>query len=278
MFNHRKIVIATKHQKELVIAPQLQQAFHLEWVVPEDFDTDLLGTFSGEVERLNDPITTAKQKCLQAMELTGCDLGIASEGSFGNHPTVFLAPADDEFLVLIDKKNEIEIVARELTLETNFATALCTEYSQVEEFAQASKFPSHGLILRKNEKDYASIFKGITNKNQLETIAKHFIATEGQVYVETDMRAMYNPTRMQIIERLTQKLILKMQSNCTVCQTPGFSETDYVKGVPCQQCLQPTESILYTIYRCQKCNHTEQKLFKPERKFEDPMYCNYCNP
>jgi hypothetical protein len=31
-----------------------------------------------------------------AMKLN-CDLGVASEGSFGSHPSIFIASADDEF-------------------------------------------------------------------------------------------------------------------------------------------------------------------------------------
>jgi hypothetical protein len=50
--------------------------------VNENFDTDLLGTFTGEIERKLDPIATARQKCLLAMKLSNCDLGVASEGSF----------------------------------------------------------------------------------------------------------------------------------------------------------------------------------------------------
>jgi hypothetical protein len=37
-----------------------------------------------------------------AMKL--CDLGVASEGSFGSHPSIFIASADDEFLIFIDTK------------------------------------------------------------------------------------------------------------------------------------------------------------------------------
>jgi hypothetical protein len=44
----------------------------------------------------NRPIATARQKCLLA-KLSNCDLGVASEGSFGSHPSIFIASADDEF-------------------------------------------------------------------------------------------------------------------------------------------------------------------------------------
>ncbi len=59
MFNNRKLVIATKHEKQIVIAPLLEKELGVRCVVAKNFDTDVLGTFTGEVERKDDPITTA---------------------------------------------------------------------------------------------------------------------------------------------------------------------------------------------------------------------------
>ena len=81
LFAGRKLVIATKHHKEKVIASLLEEAFDVKCFIPENFDTDLLGTFTGEIERKDGPIITIRNKCLQAMELSNCDLGIASEES-----------------------------------------------------------------------------------------------------------------------------------------------------------------------------------------------------
>jgi hypothetical protein len=103
MFENRKLIIATKHHKERVIAPILEQELGVQCFIDETFDTDLLGTFTGEVEREQDAIETAREKCLQAMEKNNCDLGIASEGSFAPHPTLFFIHADDEILIFIDE-------------------------------------------------------------------------------------------------------------------------------------------------------------------------------
>ena len=99
IFEGRRLVIATKHHKETVIAPLLEQHLGVQCFVPNDFDTDALGTFTGEVARKEDALSTARQKCLLAMQKTNCDLGIASEGSFGPHPSIFMAHADNEFLI-----------------------------------------------------------------------------------------------------------------------------------------------------------------------------------
>jgi hypothetical protein len=45
------------------------------------------------------------------------------------------------------------------------------------------------------------------------------------LYVETDMRAMYNPSRMTVIQNATKKLVEKINS-CCHCNIPGFGITD----------------------------------------------------
>ena len=148
MFSGRKLLIATKHEKEKVISPLLEMVFGLKCFVAENFDTDVLGTFTGEVERKDDPITTARNKCLMAMEKENCDLAIASEGSFGAHPSIFFVHADDELLLFIDKKNELKIIARELSTDTNFNGEEIKTEKQLKDFTKQVKFPTHGLIVK----------------------------------------------------------------------------------------------------------------------------------
>lgn len=116
MLRNRQLLIVTKHEKEKIIAPLFEDFFGVSCATPKTFDTDSLGTFSGEISRKNDALTTLRQKCLLAMEMEGFDLAIATEGSFGSHPSVFFAPANDELIMLIDKKNDIEIVERVISL------------------------------------------------------------------------------------------------------------------------------------------------------------------
>ncbi|MDP3180770.1 MAG: hypothetical protein Q8M67_03055, partial [Bacteroidota bacterium] len=222
MFNYRKLLIATKHEKEIVIAPLLEKELGVQCVVAKDFDTEVLGTFTGEVERKDDPITSARNKCLMAMELNNADLAIASEGSFGMHPSLFFVRADDEILFFIDKKNKLEIIGRELSTETNFGGGEIKTEKELIDFAKHVKFPSHGLIIRKAKDDLTEIVKGITAWEDLKTTFNRFMAKYGTSYVETDMRAMYNPSRMKVIEKATEKLIAKIKSQCPICSTPGF--------------------------------------------------------
>ena len=278
MFQNRKLVIATKHKKEKIIAPLFEEAFGVKCFTLENFDTDLLGTFTGEIEREDDPITTMRNKCLQAMELSNCDLGIASEGSFGPHPTIFFVHAADEFIIFIDKKNSLEIIERELSLKTNFNGSEIKTEQELTEFANKAKFPSHALIMRKAKDDTAEIIKGINNWQTLTETFQLFINKYGSAYAETDMRALYNPTRMEVIETAAKKLIKKINSFCPDCDTPGFEIKDAIKGLPCSLCGLPTRSTLSHIYECKKCGFRKEVKFPFNITQEDPMYCDYCNP
>ncbi|MFV8344696.1 DUF6671 family protein [Flavobacterium sp. ZB4P13] len=278
MFKGRKLLIATKHKKENVIAPIFEKELGVSCFVSDKFDTDTLGTFSGEIERKDSALTTLRNKCLLAMKENDCDLGIASEGSFGMHPTIFFAHADDEFLIFIDKKNKLEIIARELSMNTNFNGSEIKNEVELLEFATQVKFPSHGLILKPSEKDISKIVKGITDERILKESFHEMMKEFGKVYAETDMRALYNPTRMEVIETATLKLVKSVRSLCPMCETPGFVVSDAKMGLPCESCNSATRSTLSFIYTCKKCNHTSEELYPHKKMTEDPMYCDFCNP
>lgn len=272
------MLIATKHQKESVIAPILERDLCVACFVDETYDTDILGTFTGEVERELDPIATAREKCLRAMKINNCDLGIASEGSFGSHPSMFFVNADDEFLIFIDTLNNIEVIVRELSTSTNFNGKQVQTQKELFEFANQIGFPTHGLILRKSKDENTDIHKGITNAENLEKSFLLLYSKYNSVYVETDMRAMFNPTRMNVIEQATQKLVQKIKSTCPQCQMPGFGITDAKKGLECSLCGSLTNSILSYIYVCQHCQFIKEEMYPHNKTTEDPTYCDYCNP
>lgn len=278
MFKNRKLIIATKHNKESVIAPILEKELGVNTFVDATFDTDMLGTFSGEVEREEDAFSTAREKCLLAMRKNNCDLGIASEGSFGPHPSMFFVHADDEILIFIDKINDLEIIVRILSTETNFNASEIYSKEELKTFAYKAKFPSHALIIKKSKNDFDDMLKGIANWDVLSKKCEELIKKFGCAYVETDMRAMYNPTRMSVIETLTQKLAAKIKSSCPNCERPGLGITSIKEGLPCSLCGKPTRSIKSHLYECEKCDYVNEVLFPNQKETEDPMYCDYCNP
>lgn len=274
-FRFRRIAIATMHHKEKVIGPLLHQFLGMQPMVAP-IDTDVFGTFSGERERKQTALETARKKCLMAMQLTGCDLAIASEGSFGAHPTIFFAPADDEWVLLVDRKNNLEITGRALTTTTNFNSSEITSHDDAIEFARAAGFPSHALILKDRKFDWKEIYKGIQSPEEFEAHSTRLLNKHGFFWLETDMRAMYNPTRMKTIEQATHQLIEKVRSRCPQCGFPGYWIVDTIRGLPCSACALPTQSIAAYVYGCLRCLHAETK--PQANKQEDPMYCDFCNP
>ncbi|OYX05131.1 MAG: hypothetical protein B7Z05_07220 [Thiotrichales bacterium 32-46-8] len=279
MFANRPLLIASQHRKEEVMAPCLTKALGVICQVAENLNTDLLGTFSGEVARLDDPIRTLRKKCMLALEQqTSFDLVVASEGSFGPHPAMFFVPANEEWVMLLDQKHNLEITARSVSMATNFSAKQVHTWSELLAFASAAQFPSHGLILRPSKDTYEPIFKGITTESVLKyAFDCLFDATRG-VYAETDMRALYNPSRMKVIEQATQQLIVKTQSTCPQCEMPGFDVVQAKGGLPCSGCGLPTESVLSHIYRCQQCEYHEERCFPYGKEVEEPRYCHFCNP
>jgi hypothetical protein len=278
MFQGRSLIIATKHSKERVISPIIQETLQTECFVDLTFDTDQLGTFTGEVDRIDDAVTTARLKCVMAMEKNKCDLGIASEGSFGNHPELFFTSANHEVLLFIDQKNKIEISEQSLSTETNYYGNTIQNESELIAFSTRVLFPSHGIILRKSSLETVEIYKGIMDWETLIKYYRKLSSKYGDIYAETDMRAMCNPTRMAHIQELTRKLVLKIASYCPSCHFPGFGVTDVVSGLPCALCQFPTQSTFEYIYTCQSCNHIKSERYPHKKTTENPMYCQNCNP
>ena len=275
IFNGRKIVIATKHHKEKVIGPVLQEAFGMEYIVSEKLDTDLLGTFTGEVERVLTPVEAARQKCILALAECDADFAIGSEGSFGPHPTLYFLPADEEILLLLDRKRELELVVKHASLKTNYGSFQPGSEQNVADFLQQIKFPSHGVHVKSSA---TYVEKGIKSEDLLNQTIQEAVNRFGTYTLETDMRAMNNPTRMEVIEELAGKLVEKMKSYCPSCQRPGFSPTDVIRGLLCSCCSLPTNSIKSLIYTCQGCHYTQCIDFPEAKETEDPMFCDFCNP
>ncbi len=277
-FRNRKLLIATKHGKEAVIAPLLEQHLDVRCFTRTDLDTDSLGTFTGEIARHTDPVTTVRKKCHWALEQSDCDLVVASEGSFGSHPSLYFLPADEEFLMLVDIKNNLEIVAKVLSTETNFDGAEVRTEAALLDFAEKAQFPSHALILRPTQDSKDSIYKGLKRKEELLDTFHRLQQEFGSTHVETDMRAMNNPSRMRVIALAAKNLVEILHHSCPQCATPGFAVRETKKGLPCENCGLPTPSIKSVVYSCQKCGNQQEKMYPNGKEYEDPSYCNFCNP
>ncbi|MEA5597461.1 DUF6671 family protein [Rivularia sp. UHCC 0363] len=272
---NRTAVLATMHGKEQVIAPLLIE-LGISVLLPSEldieFNTDQFGTFSREIKRAGSQQEAARIKAEQALQLTGLNLAIASEGAFGPHPALPYLPCNRELVLLLDPENQLEIWGEALSTQTNFAQAEVRSLAEAEQFAEQIGFPQHGLILRAEDQ----LIKGIVTAKQLASAVQQHLAASGSVTLETDMRAQYNPQRMQVISQATQNLVQKIRQICPSCGWPGFDIVERQPGLPCAWCRQPTELTLADIYACQHCGHRQVKA--AEASQADPAHCAYCNP
>ncbi len=277
-------VIPTKHAKSIAIAIALHFAEILgAGVVEYIVDTDTLGTFSGEVERKGNALECAKEKCLLSNNRLNKDLvlTLASEGSFGPHPKMPFIPCNHEVLYLIDKKYDFHLHVSHSSTNTNYCMQTINSLEELHKFATKALFPSHALILRPNDRVCTTfIYKGISNSEELEQIfAKcKAISNDSKVWVETDMRAHVNPTRMSVISELALKLAKRLESLCPKCSIPGWGQVDHEKGLPCRECGLATEAVKSKTLSCIKCDHIESLAIACAEKLAEPEFCFNCNP
>lgn len=277
-FRGKPLHIVSQHHKQACFEPALTGRLGFVCDTVTEVDTDLLGTFSGEVERTLAPLDCAREKYRQA--LTYCNEGylLASEGSFGAHPTLGWVASGEEWLVFYDIKEQFEVVVRNATLDTCFLGERITSERHCVEFLQKVGFPNQGVILKNSRENAQLICKNLgTASEVLEKVAE-WLSSGASPYIETDMRAMKNPTRQQHLIQMGHLLADSLSSICNACGWYGFSVTSVEKGLPCGWCGNATESILAAIYTCKKCAHTEIKKFPGGMEHENPQFCNYCNP
>jgi len=275
----RTCTLATMHGKEVVIAPLLHESLSINVSVPVGFNTDQFGTFTRDITRVGNQLEAARAKARATLKLTGTDLALASEGSFGTHPSIPFVSSNLEIVVLIDTKHTIEIVGYYRTSAVQARGQ--TIHTPAEALAVSTSwgFPGQGVILRSSENNSRNIYKEIVTEAELLTRSTKLLSSylRSSIFIETDMRAHRCPARRESIKAATVDLIKNCQSLCPACATPGFVITKVVTGAPCRACLLPTDRPLETIYRCQKCAHSESRD-NQETKMVDPADCNNCNP
>lgn len=283
MFYGRKCLIATKHGKEAAIGLPLKAILGLD-AVAKEIDTDQLGTFSQEIERKLTPILCAQKKCLIALNQEPnhpkISCAIASEGSFGPHPQIPLLPCNHEILYFIDKEQDLHLHVSELFCETNLAKGVFEELDSFLLVAKTWRFPSHGLILRPNIwKRGSLLYKGVNSLDFLkEAFEKSKSASmDGRVWVETDMRAHQNPTRMGCIAILAEKMSQRLALFCPKCNSPGWGVVRESGFLPCHLCGEKTDLPNSLVYGCCKCIYTESRQ-KEGQLHADPQFCPFCNP
>jgi hypothetical protein len=271
------ILLATKHKKEEAIRQPFIDAFNANIIVPNDYDTDVFGTFTGEIPRLMNAYDTVIKKANDALFTYSYEYAIASEGSFGPHPTLFLSPADIEIMCFVDRKKNITITETELTTKTNYAHLDITPLTDYASFLKQIQFGSHALVIRLLDNNEI-VDKGIKTLDELTITLNKSFKQSKQLRLETDMRAMMNPTRMSVINTLAIKLVNRLKCTCRKCETPGFGKLAFKDHLDCGACGSKTNLHKYQVSQCIQCDYQELHPRADGLSFCDPTYCNDCNP
>ena len=275
---HKRIALTTKHDKLRFIKPAFDEYVGCE-LFEVNLDTDQLGTFSGEIERIAPPLETAIQKARLGMKETGLLLGIASEGSVGPDSVVPFIHSNIERLVLVDDEKGIVITETHRSFDITVATITAAPDQDLTSFLEKADFPNHALIVRPNTQIKSNCIKGINDYERLidaiDTSSQ--LSPNGFVVIESDLRAMHSPSRQRNIEEVAKLLAKRVSHLCPNCQIPGWGRVGYEKGLNCSECeLKNPDAIRQEKLGCVKCDHIE--LGKVISSTLNPAQCNFCNP
>jgi rRNA maturation endonuclease Nob1 len=278
------ILLASMHNKEEIVAPLIKAGLGADIFVPTDFDTDNFGTFTLDIKRKGNQYEALLRKARAAHARYGYRYILASEGSFAPDPNTFgMSYSNIELVLLLDTKNNTEIIGIYTTTDTNFANQEIFTLEEAVPFAKNALFPAHGVIVSyKNTFGMHTVFH--KNCHSMDELAR--ATTEGlkkssskSVRLFSDMRAMRNPTRMKAIGLATENMIQNYLSYCPSCSAPGFVVTDYIPGALCLSCGHATTIPLRSVRKCVSCDHSQEEDYGGREIESTKKYgCQHCNP
>ena len=179
-FFGREIALATLHGKERVLTRPLWHGLGLTLRHASGIDTNQFGTFGGEIPRTADMVKTAELKAIAGLEALGLDLGMASEGAFGPHPSVPMVAAGFECLVIVDRRDNRLFVEQSLHLSTNFSSTSVARFTEAEGWLGQVGFPSHAVMVRPQQHPNVDVIpwmaKGVTDSEQLRDLIQRSAA------------------------------------------------------------------------------------------------------
>ncbi|MDZ4696239.1 MAG: DUF6671 family protein [Deltaproteobacteria bacterium] len=276
-YRGKRFSLLTQHGKERVMSPLFAESFGATLAVATGFDTDSLGSFTRDITRHGNQLEAARKKAEKGMDLLDLPCGIASEGSFGPAPFGFF-PWNIELVFLVDRARGIEIVGRAQGMARHLHEQVATR-GALDAFAHRAGFPGHGLVVRPDGENDPRIRKGLVEWPLLHAAFDEALAQSSSctVFIESDLRAHMNPTRMEMIRTATGNLIERMKSECPQCGAPGFWILEQIAGLPCRDCDLPTGEARAERWGCVAADHFEIREVG-EGRLGDPSRCDRCNP
>lgn len=278
----RRIALATMHGKESAIGPAVHRHLGAEIVVPAGLDTDAFGTFAGEVERTGTMGETALAKARAGMAAAGLRLGIASEGTYGPHPTVPFLTAGMELMVFVDDERGLTLFESLVDPAPKWETTAVGPDDDLAPILAAADLPRHALVVasRVPRVRGEGIAKGLRDPAALTAAVRTAAAAsaDGTAIVTTDLRAHMNPTRMATLARLAEALCARLATPCPGCGAPGYGRLRDEPGLPCGWCGTPTRQSRGTLFGCAVCDRRDLRPRADGATSADPGACASCNP
>ncbi len=272
-----RVALGTKHGKAAAVAPPLGR-IGVAVSVPEGLDTDMFGTFTGEVARVGSMLDAARAKAQAACELTGLDIGIGSEGSYGPNPHIPLLPMGRELLLFWDRTTGREIVEQVIDDQPRFVCRHVASCDGLEELLAQLDFPRTGIVVSAARGGFLA--KGLkTAPEVFDAVTSAVAQSEDQrALVQTDMRAIHNPRRMLTIARAAEGLAERLIRNCPCCGGYGWGLVNVERGLPCSSCGTPTGLVRHEVYGCSHCRHSVPMARRDGVVHAEAANCPVCNP
>jgi hypothetical protein len=272
-----RAALATKHGKELIFSPAFADIGIV--VTVAEIDTDQFGTFAGEIERPGSPRETAERKARAGLEALGLSIGLASEGSFGPHPSTPFLLADTEVVVYVDTELDYSVVEVARSISAVPPAKVIVDIADVDSLKFTNVFPEQRAIVVTEEpqtKSRTVLAKGIDNVDELRnTVAQALAAQPHTVIVEPDLRAHHCPDRRKVIGTAVDRLVQRLRVSCPECNAAGFGPVRTTPGLRCELCGLPTSLPALDVMGCSRCGFETEIARTGEA---DPTFCDRCNP
>lgn len=269
--DEQALALLTRHGKAAVLGPVAEE-LGLTLRLVDDFDTDSLGTFTLEQPRQGSQFEAALTKARLACERSGCRWGLGSEGSFGPDPYMGQAPWGVELLVLHDARTNSQVHAVAQGPATAYRQASVANLEAVLAFASEMGFPAQGLIVGRSHEPW--FHKELRDLEALRAQVAPALA-QGEVWLETDMRAHRNPARMAMIAQAGQALVQRLRERCPRCEARGWGPVGLITGARCECCGHATSAARAQRLGCPVCSHEAEQVL---RETVPAARCELCNP
>lgn len=279
-------LLATRHAKEVAVAPVLLRELGLLVITYTGIDTDRYGTFTRERPRVGTQLEAARAKAAAVLHaVPQATLALATEGAFVPHPSIPFLTLHRELVVLLERGSLHEppqlIVGDVVTTDVVAGHAVVSSLDEALRAADRLGFPRHGLVvtgIRRAAGDPGLILaKGVTRPDDFERAVRRALRRYGRAMVETDLRAHLNPTRMEVIGEAAAALARRARVRCPDCARPGFGVARRLPGLPCADCSAETAAAWAEQLDCGACGWTEERPIAGAVSATAGM-CDRCNP